>query len=298
MKSFQAISNQGSSQTKRRIKIWALAVAVIVSLLVSQVMYPELAVIQIDTPAIFFSVFFAALFCEFIDSSLGMGYGTTLTPLLLVAGFNPLQIVPCVLFSEFLTGISATVMHQYDGNVDLFKNKRAQNTALQLSLLSVIGTVFAVVFALKVPEFWLKIIISVIILSVGIVVLATIGRKFRYRPSHILTIGTIAAFNKAVSGGGYGPLVTSGQVVSGISPKEAVAITSLAEGLTCAVGFSVYWFINQHLDIYLMLPLTLGAMLSIPISTLAVKNVRDKTMRASVGVATCLLALLSIAKLF
>ena len=42
----------------------------------------------------FCAIFLAALFCEYIDSALGMGYGTTLTPLLLLAGFDPLEIVP------------------------------------------------------------------------------------------------------------------------------------------------------------------------------------------------------------
>jgi len=39
-----------------------------------------------------------------------------------------------------------------------------------------------------------------------------------------------------LSGGGYGPLVTSGQVIFGVPAKSAVAITSLAEGITCLAG--------------------------------------------------------------
>ena len=48
-----------------------------------------------------------AFVCEFIDSSLGMGYGTSLTPLLLLMGFEPMQVVPAVLFSEFVSGFTA-----------------------------------------------------------------------------------------------------------------------------------------------------------------------------------------------
>ena len=39
-----------------------------------------------------------AFFCELVDSTLGMGYGTTLTPLLLAVGYEPIAIVPAVLF--------------------------------------------------------------------------------------------------------------------------------------------------------------------------------------------------------
>ena len=48
-----------------------------------------------------------ALGCEYVDSTLGMGYGTTLTPVLLLIGYEPAQIVPSVLLSEFLTGVLA-----------------------------------------------------------------------------------------------------------------------------------------------------------------------------------------------
>ena len=42
------------------------------------------------------SIFLAAFIAEYFDSSLGMGYGTTLTPVLLFMGYTPMQIVPAV----------------------------------------------------------------------------------------------------------------------------------------------------------------------------------------------------------
>ena len=227
-----------------------------------------------------------------------MGYGTTLTPLLLLAGFEPLQIVPCVLLSEFATGLSSAVMHHRDGNVNLLRDRQARNTAILLSVLSIVGTVAAVTFALHVPKFWLKAIIGVIILSVGVITLATIRRRLRYRRSHMIALGAVAAFNKGLSGGGYGPLVTAGQVVSGISPKSAVAITSLAESLTCLVGLIAYTAMRGQIDWMLAGPLTLGAMLSVPVATLTVRGLSEGVMRTSVGVVTCLLGLLTFARLF
>lgn len=61
-----------------------------------------------------------AFFCEFIDSSLGMGYGTTLTPLLLLFGYEAIQIVPAVLLSEFITGKCSTGFHLLFRNMTLF----------------------------------------------------------------------------------------------------------------------------------------------------------------------------------
>ncbi|MFC1671593.1 sulfite exporter TauE/SafE family protein [Planctomycetota bacterium] len=243
------------------------------------------------------AVFLAALICEYVDSSLGMGYGTTLTPLLLVAGFEPLQIVPCILLSEFATGLSAAFMHQRDGNVDLFGDRQARSAALMLTLLSVVGTVLAVTIALRVPKVWLKGIIGIIIVFAGVTTLATIRRKLRYRRGHLIALGALAAFNKGLSGGGYGPLVTSGQVVSGLSPKKAIAITSLAESLTCFVGLIAYLLLHRGLDWTLSLPLTLGAMLSVPVATLTVRRLPDRALRASVGVATCMLGAFTLTRL-
>ena len=299
------ISANGSSRVSviriRRVRIWAGLVLGIVFLLVLQMLVPEWKLLPQFmwrlAPGAVLAIFLAALLCEYIDSSLGMGYGTTLTPVLLLAGFEPLQIVPCVLLSEFLTGITAGLMHHRDGNVDLLRDGRARKTMMSLSLLSAVGALTAVTLALNVPKFWLKTIIAIIILSAGITVLVTIRRQLRYRRGHIIVVGAIAAFNKGLSGGGYGPLVTAGQVVSGIPPKHAIAITSIAEGLTCIVGFTAYILIHGHLDLLLAAPLTLGAMLSVPMATLTVKWLPENAVRSGVGVVTCLLGILTLIKL-
>lgn len=45
-----------------------------------------------------------ALFCEYIDASIGMGYGTALTPQLLIIGLSPLEVVPAVLLGQLAVG--------------------------------------------------------------------------------------------------------------------------------------------------------------------------------------------------
>jgi uncharacterized membrane protein YfcA len=285
----------------RRVRIWALLVLSIVLVLVIHMVVPDWRVLPDFMgrlkPGAVLAIFLAALFCEYIDSSLGMGYGTTLTPLLLLAGFEPLQIVPCVLLSEFLTGFTAGLMHHRDGNVDFIRDRQARGTMVLLSILSAIGAIAAVTVALHVPKFWLKAIIAIIILSVGVTILATIRRQVRYRRGHIIAVGTIAAFNKGLSGGGYGPLVTAGQVVSGIPPKHAIAITSLAESLTCIVGLTAYILIHGRVDLMLAVPLTLGAVLSVPMATLTVRRLPEYMVRSGVGIVTFMLGVLSLIKL-
>ena len=280
-----------------RIRLWALAVLAIVATLGIQEYWGVHWVGESFGPGFALVIFLAALGCEYIDSTLGMGYGTTLTPLLLLAGFEPLSVVPCVLLSELITGLLAAFMHQHDGNVDFLRDRKARGTAILLSVLSIVGAVMAVTLALKVPKAWLGSIIAVIILSVGIATLATLRRRLRYSAKQMVALGAIAAFNKGLSGGGYGPLVTAGQVVSGMSPKHAVAITSLAEAWTCMVGLAAYLLLGGHIDWALAAPLAAGAVLSVPVATLTVRRLPETAMRASVGGATCLLGVLTLVKI-
>lgn len=85
---------------------------------------------------IVFIIFFS-FFCEYIDSTLGMGFGTTLTPVLLVFGFAPLQIVPVVLLSELITGILAAIFHHRAGNVNL--KPHTMNVSLIIGNLKTLG---------------------------------------------------------------------------------------------------------------------------------------------------------------
>lgn len=248
-------------------------------------------------PAVLVGVFLAALSCEFVDSSLGMGYGTTLTPLLLLAGFDPLEIVPAVLLSECLTGLTAGLMHQRDGNVDFVRSGSARRTTALLLVLTLVGAAASAALAVHISRFWMTLMIGAIVLGVGVMILATARRQLRYRPLHIVLLGGLAAFNKGLSGGGYGPLVTGGQVVAGISPRQAVAITSLAEGVTCLIGLAVYIVLAGAPAWRLALPLTAGALLSVPLATLTVRKLPETGMRRAVGVATCALGAVTLAKL-
>lgn len=84
--------------------------------------------------SIFIFVFFISLCVEYMDATIGMGYGTTLTPLLLLIGFSPLQIVPAILLSQFMSGIFAATLHQGAGNVSFdFKNDSIKKEEIKMN---------------------------------------------------------------------------------------------------------------------------------------------------------------------
>jgi uncharacterized membrane protein YfcA len=239
-----------------------------------------------------------ALACEYVDSTLGMGYGTTLTPILLLIGYEPAQIVPSVLLSEFLTGILAGVLHHEVGNVNFKLGSRPLKVALVLAACSIVGTLLAVSIAVNVPKWMTKTYIGLLVLAMGVSILLTIGRTFGFSWKKVVGLGLLAAFNKGISGGGYGPLVCGGQVLAGMDEKEAIGITSLAEGLVCIVGVLAYYVTgNGGVDWGLAPSLVLGAVASVPFAALTVSKIPLRHMRWVIGIAVTVLGLFTLGKL-
>lgn len=249
------------------------------------------------SPTIALAVFVAAVLCEYMDTSLGMGFGTIMTPVLLIAGFEPLDIVPAVLFSELLTGLAAGLLHQRDGNIDLVRDRRARRTLILLAALSGAGAIAAVLLAVQIDARWFAYGSAALMLAMGAMTLATARRSRRFRVAGIFAVGVIAAFSKGLSGGGYGPLVTSGQVVCGVPVRQAVAITSIAEGLTCLVILMGYLAVKGAPDWGLSILLAAGALLAVPWATLAVRCLPEGWLRMGVGLLTVLLGMVSLVKL-
>ena len=235
--------------------------------------------------------------CELIDSSLGMGYGTTLTPILLAVGYEPLQIVPTILLSEFLSGLSASIFHHRAGNVDFTsKNSRHRKIAVVLALGSVVGVIVGVNLAIEIPTFILKLTIGIIITTAGIIILVFLNHSFAYRKWKMVSIASIASFNKALSGGGYGPLLTSGQILSGIKGKASVAITSFSESFTCLAAVILFMIRGHYISIELLIPVCAGALLSVPISANIVSKLNETYLKRAIAIFTIGLGLFTIIK--
>ncbi|MBD3427184.1 MAG: TSUP family transporter [Candidatus Omnitrophica bacterium] len=266
-------------------------------------------------------IVFLAFFCEYMDSTLGMGYGTTVTPVLLIIGYEPLQVVPVVLISELITGLLAGYFHHKEGNVnfqpkiiDLAAIKEELKSfgyiqslsrnipihlkvALILALCSIIGTIFSTFIAVNLPKYWVKVYIGAVVLMMGIIILICFNRQFKFSWRKIVNLGLVASFNKGISGGGYGPVVTSGQILSGVEGKSAVGITSLAEGLTCAVGIISYLLISKSsLDLRLAPFIAVGAVASIPFSVKSVKKMTEKKLKIAIAILSIILGIVTITK--
>lgn len=207
--------------------------------------------------------FIAGFVMEFIDSFLGGGYGTVLTPVFLLLGFALPEIVPMILFSEIITGLIGGSFHHKFGNVD-------KKAVFLVAPFAIMGTLFAIIAVIKVSKFLINLYIGILVLILGILMFI---RYWKNRNGNVSTkihnkrlpfIGGLIGFNKALSGGGFGPILTGGLSWSGYDPKKAVGSTTLTEGLVCLIGFMCYWFYNgiNSINWMLTIPLIIGAVLA------------------------------------
>jgi len=271
------------------------------------------------------AIMIIAFFCEYVDSTLGMGYGTTMTPVLMLIGFTPLEIVPSILLSELITGILSGALHHREGNVNFhFKILNFQrikdslklpepvnpdyhtygiqvSTHLKVVILllsaTILGSSSAVFTAKILPQQWTSLYISVMVIAMGILILAFYNRQFKYSWMKVIGLGLLASFNKGLTGGGYGPLVVSGQILSGVEGKNAIGITSMAEGTTCALGVLIYFFTAGDSINWRLAPIIIaGAVCSVPFAVKSVKIMNPKFLKVLIAVLTIILGVITLLK--
>lgn len=199
-----------------------------------------------DQWRIVWSVVLIAAFFEFMDASAGMGFGTALTPLLLVMGFDPKQIVPVVMIQQGAAGLVGAFLHSEYQNVE-WKFKPMSET-IKLALIIVIsGVVFnilAIVGVYKifmVDKIWIKLYVALLLLMMGVISLISSKKDRPYKPGKMVLWASLAGFNKGVGGGGYGPVVTIGGLLAGVPVKSMLAVTAISEGAVSTVAV-ITWF--------------------------------------------------------
>ncbi|MFN2165005.1 MAG: sulfite exporter TauE/SafE family protein, partial [Anaerolineae bacterium] len=187
------------------------------------------------------TVVLLALVFEFMDAAAGMGFGTALTPVLLVMGFDPLQIVPVVLIQQTVAGLVGAFLHREFQNVEWRFRPLSETVRLCLIIASsgtvlVLLATIGIYAVLDLDPIWIKLYVSVLLLGMGVISLIQSRRERPYRPNLLIAFGAVAGFNKGVGGGGYGPVVTIGGLLAGVPVKSMLGVTALSEGVVCFVA--------------------------------------------------------------
>jgi len=223
----------------------------------------------------------AAFVMETVDSSLGMMYGTLLSPILIAAGFTPLVVVPAILLSQALGGVSGTLMHQRHGNADFNGfGKRDTRVALAMIVPGLFVIILGVFAAVALPAIVVKTYIGVLVLLMSILCLTRLRYSFAWWKHYV--VGTLAAFNKALTGGGFGPVTSTGGILGGLSARVSIATTTFAEVVICLGSWAAYMMMSK-VDIIFAIPLCVGAVLGGLVGPYVCSRVSHTALRRAIG---------------
>ncbi|MFX1380652.1 MAG: TSUP family transporter [Promethearchaeota archaeon] len=218
-------------------------------------------------------IIFAFIF-ESMDSMAGMGFGTALSPLLFLLGYTPLQVVPAILISEAITGAVDTFFDHEFKNVRY--SFRPLNDATKIGLivaffgcLAIFASVILGYFAISFPSIVIKTYVAVLVIFMGFSGLIRVKlRKMEFSKPHsklLIGFSALAGFNKGIGGGGYGPVITMGQIFSGVYEKSATAIVSFSESIVSVVGILTFFLISfagVNVDLVLLPSLFTGGFIA------------------------------------
>jgi hypothetical protein len=233
------------------------------------------------------------------DNSFGMGYGL-LTPIFIFMGFDILVIVPTLLLSQAMTGFSGTIFHSININVNFGSaNNRETRIYILFTITGIIGTILAVIFALTFSHLFMLLYIGFMMITVGAIFLFRI--RFDGGWHKLYAISIIAGFNKAISGGDYGPLVTSGQLMSGGNVRNSVGVTQFSESTISILGFLLYFILNNFVQIWLTIQLAIimvfSGMFSAPIGAIIARKLDEEVARKTVAILAISLGIITLVRI-
>lgn len=275
---------------------WLLLLGIVATLAVLDGQHGWLTGYSKVTPSLAYSslwIMLLALACEFMDGTIGMGYGTTLVPLLFILKLPP-AVKEAALLSQLLANISVVFFHHQAGNIDLWKDRATRNTGLLMGGLGLVVAVGAEMVTLQMPQRVLRMGITVMVIAIGVFMLVAGGLRIKLKMRNVGVLAAIAAFNKAFSGGGYGPLVAGGQVLVGLPVRAAVATTAMAEALVCTAAVVTYYAHGKTIPVYLLLPMCVGALLSTPLSAITLRRLPVDLAKKIMAIAIIVLGMYAL----
>ena len=243
------------------------------------------------------SIIFLALMAEIVDSGIGMMYGTLLCPLLISAGYDPLLVVPSVLISQALGGAIATVRHHKYRNAYFEGLSKDTKVVLAIVIPGLFACLIGVFVALSVPRYVLKTYIGLLVIAMGFLCI----RPYTYRFAwwKMCSIGILSAFNKAFTGGGFGPVTSTGKIIAGLNSRVSVATTTYAEVPICLISVFT-WLVALHGNIDWTFPLYLsvGAFIGGLIGPYITSKTESEKLKKLVGLLAVILGIWTLLKVF
>lgn len=179
---------------------------------------------------------------QFVDGSLGMGFGVTSATLLTLLGYSAVAASAGTHAAKMGTTFVSGLAHWREGNVDW-------RVLLALAVPGTVGAFTGAVILTNVSMDGARIWMASILLILGISIIMrfafgkTLIPKMKVRTRNLWPIGIFGGFVDATGGGGWGPVATpSMMTVTSHEPKKVVGTVNAAEfavAVAASMGFLV-----------------------------------------------------------
>ena len=237
-------------------------------------------------------------FAQFIDGTMGMGYGVFSTSWLIAAGLYPAIASASVHTAEIFTTLFSGGFHFWFGNVK-------KEWLLPLIIPGIVGGIAGAYFLTSIPGDVVKPFIAGLLLLLGIIVLYRFIRRkvpitvseadppsgnsssrSASSPARLPSLGFIAAFVDAVGGGGWGPIATPGLILSeNTEPRKVVGTVNLAE-FFITIAISATFIVTLGWESFrwdLVGALLIGGVIAAPIAAYLCRKLPTKALGILIG---------------
>ena len=233
-----------------------------------------------------FAAIAIGLAAQLVDGALGMGYGATCSTLLLNMGLPPALVSATVHASEVATTAVSGTSHAMARNID-------RRLFLRLLVPGVIGALLGALFVGNIDGWWLRPVIALYLLAVGVLIL---GRALRKPPEPreargVMRLGLFAGFLDAAGGGGWGAVATSNLVAQGVPPRYAVGSVNAAEFFVSVTVVAALVSLVDWSHIEIVGGLIVGGVIAAPFSAFVAKRAPPRAVAIAIGFATIVLNL-------
>ena len=210
----------------------------------------------------------AGALAQFVDGTLGMGFGVTSATVLLSLGVAPAAASAATHAAKLPTTLVSGLAHWRQGNVD---TKIMLKVALPGAVTAFLGAVVLTGISLESAKAWM----SGLLFLFGVMIFARFGLGLRLipQPRHghtarwLSPIGALGGFVDATGGGGWGPVVTpSLMTVTAHEPRKVVGTVNAAEFLVAvaaSAGF-IAGIAHQEIPWLAVLGLVVGGVVVAP----------------------------------
>jgi uncharacterized membrane protein YfcA len=235
-------------------------------------------------------------FAQAVDGALGMAYGVISSTVLIATGVSPAQASAAIHSAELFTTAASGSSHLYNKNIDwkLFWH---------LAPFGVLGGCLGAYVLTSIDASAAKPFVTTYLALIGIYLLIRSFKKIPSKPvsaTVVAPLGFTGGFLDAAGGGGWGPVVTTGLLGAGGTPRYVIGTVNAAEflvtlsvSLTFLVAlFTGHWSDADGLGATLVpvAGLIVGGVFAAPLAAFFVRHIREDWLLRMVGSLICCIA--------